>query len=27
LDPNHISPNCGPAVFRGVWYPFRRVGA
>jgi hypothetical protein len=27
LDPNHISLNCGPAVFRGVWYPFRGVGA
>jgi hypothetical protein len=27
LDPKHISPNCGPAVFRGVWYPFRGFGA
>jgi hypothetical protein len=27
LDPKHISPNCGPAILRGVWYPFGRVGA
>jgi hypothetical protein len=26
LDPKHITPNCGPAVLRGVWYPFARVG-
>ena len=27
LDAKHIAPNCGPAVVRGVWYPFTRVGA
>ena len=21
LDPNHILPNAGPPVWRGVWYP------
>jgi hypothetical protein len=26
LDAKHITPNCGPAVVRGVWYPFTRVG-
>ena len=23
LDAKHITPNCGPAVVRGVWYPSR----
>ena len=26
LDARHITPNCGPAVVRGVWFPFTRVG-
>ena len=21
LDPNHVLPNAGPPVWRGVWYP------
>ena len=25
LDPNHIVPNMGPMVLRGVWYPFLNV--
>jgi hypothetical protein len=27
LDAKHVVPNCGPAVVRGVWYPFTRLGA
>ena len=27
LDPKHITPNCGPAIFRGVWYPFSSLRA
>jgi hypothetical protein len=26
LDPNHVLPNSGPLVVRGVWYPLTRVG-
>lgn len=26
LDPNHILPNSGPIVVRGVWYPLTRIG-
>ena len=27
VDAKHIAPNSGPAVVRGVWFPFTRVGA
>jgi hypothetical protein len=27
LDPNHVIPNSGPLVVRGVWYPLTRIGA
>jgi hypothetical protein len=26
VDPKHITPNSGPSVVHGVWYPFVRVG-
>ena len=26
VDAKHIAPNSGPALVRGVWYPFARVG-
>ena len=26
VDPTHITPNAGPSVVRGVWYPFVKVG-
>jgi len=26
LDQGHIVPNCGPLVFRGVWYPCSNLG-
>ncbi len=26
LDAKHIAPNCGPAIVRGIWYPFSRAG-
>jgi len=27
IDPKHVTPNSGPSVVRGVWFPFRGVGA
>ena len=26
LDQNHVVPNMGPMVMRGVWYPRRNLG-
>ena len=26
LDQNHVLPNIGPMVVRGVWYPFQKIG-
>ncbi len=26
LEANHIRPNMGPIVVRGMWYPFVRLG-
>jgi hypothetical protein len=26
LDQGHIAPNCGPLVFRGVWFPCSNLG-
>jgi hypothetical protein len=26
LDQNHIVPNIGPIVVRGVWYPHQKIG-
>ena len=26
LDQGHVVPNCGPMVFRGVWYPCSNLG-
>jgi hypothetical protein len=26
LDQRHVAPNCGPVVFRGVWYPCSNLG-
>jgi hypothetical protein len=26
IDAKHISPNAGPTVVRGIWYPLTRVG-
>lgn len=26
LDQNHIVPNMGPIVVRGIWFPFTSVG-
>jgi hypothetical protein len=26
LDKNHVVPNMGPMVVRGLWYPFVRLG-
>ena len=26
LDQNHIVPNMGPIVVRGVWYPNQQIG-
>ena len=26
LDQNHVVPNMGPIVFRGIWYPCLNVG-
>ena len=26
LDQNHIVPNMGPIVVRGLWYPFVKIG-
>ena len=26
LDQNHVVPNMGPLVFRGIWYPCLNVG-
>ena len=27
IDPKHVTPNSGPSIVRGVWFPFRGVGA
>ena len=27
LDQNHVVPNMGPIVVRGMWYPLLRIGA
>ena len=26
LDPNHVVPNMGPMVVRGVWFPCMNIG-
>jgi hypothetical protein len=26
LDQNHVAPNIGPIVVRGVWYPLQKIG-
>lgn len=26
LEARHVSPNCGPMQFRGVWYPAMNIG-
>ena len=27
IDENHVAPNAGPSVLRGVWYPCLNVGS
>jgi hypothetical protein len=26
IDENHVAPNAGPSVLRGVWYPCLNIG-
>ena len=25
IDPDHVAPNAGPVMVRGVWYPLRNL--